>query len=243
MKMNKTPDHPAMALDWEDTLKIGWLHHVAVSLFFILAVPSALAMQEVGGLAINYSLPFTADMASANSWLSEMSANIRPLIASSVPRPGPKPYSSSQSPHRQQAAPAYIRPSTAPNGQPWPRTAAYVVGYQRLHTNGLSTITVDNSRNDSDVFVKLVSLDGPQTYPVRQFFIPAFGNFTLNKVTAGNYDIRYRDLSNGGLSRSEAFSLEEIPTYNGTQFSNTTMTLYKVQNGNMQTYGLSEAEF
>ncbi|MBA3756838.1 MAG: hypothetical protein H0X02_11670 [Nitrosomonas sp.] len=65
----------------------------------------------------------------------------------------------------------------------------------------------------------------------------------MNKVTTGNYDIRYRDLSNGGLSRSEAFNLKETPTKNGTQFSNITMTLYKVQNGNMQTYDLSEAEF
>lgn len=157
----------------------------------------------------------------------------------STPSPGPKPYQANPAPVR----PEYVRPSTAPNGQSWPGSAGYVGGYKRLHADGLSTVTVDNSRNDSDVFVKLVSLDSAQAYPVRQFYIPAFGSFTLNKLTAGNYDIRYRDLGNGGLSRSEAFNLEEIPTYNGTQFSNMTMTLYKVQNGNMQTYGLSEAEF
>lgn len=137
----------------------------------------------------------------------------------------------------------HVRPSTAPNGQPWPASSAYIKGYKRLHTDGLSTVTVDNTRNDSDVFVKLVTLDGRQAYPVRQFFISAFGKFTLNKVRAGSYDIRYRDLTTGGLSRSEAFTLNEKPTYNGAQFSNMTMTLYKVQNGNMQTYGLSEAEF
>jgi len=158
----------------------------------------------------------------------------------SVPRPGPKPY---QATPAVPAKPVYVRPSTAPNGQPWPSTAAYVQGYQRLHTKGLSTVTVDNSRNDSDVFVKLVTLDGAQAYPVRQFYIPAFGSFTLNKVAAGNYDIRYRDLDSGRLSRSEAFSLEEIPTNGGTQFSNMTMTLYKVEHGNMQTYDLSESEF
>ncbi len=102
---------------------------------------------------------------------------------------------------------------------------------------------VDNTRNDSDVFVKLVSLDGARAYPVRQFYIPAFGSFSLKTVTAGTYDIRYRDLSNGGLSRSEVFNLEEIQTYDGVQYSNITMTLYKVRNGNMQTYGLSESEF
>jgi len=137
----------------------------------------------------------------------------------------------------------YVRPSTAPNGTPWPLTADYIEGYQQTHTDGLSSLTVNNSQNDSDVFVKLVSIDSTQVYPVRQFFIPAFGNFTLNKVKAGMYDIRYRDLTHGGLSRSEAFKLHETTTYNGTEFSKITMTLYKVKNGNMQTYGLSEAEF
>lgn len=138
---------------------------------------------------------------------------------------------------------AHVRPSTAPNGQPWPLGPGYVEGYARQHSNGLSTVTVDNSRNDSDVFVKLVSLDGAQAYPVRQFFIPAFGSFTLKNVTAGNYDVRYRDLDTGGISRSEAITLIEVHTSEGADFSNFTMTLYKVRNGNMQTYRLSEAEF
>lgn len=157
------------------------------------------------------------------------------------PRPGPKPYSTT--PVAQAFKPTYTRPALAPNGSPWPGFANYINGYEILNNDGLSTVTVDNSKNDSDVFVKLVFLNGPQAYPVRQFYIPAFGRFTLEKVTAGNYDVRYRDLSSGGLSRSESFNLEEISTYNGTQFSNITMTLYKVVNGNMQTYGLSESEF
>ncbi|AOI42831.1 hypothetical protein [Burkholderia oklahomensis] len=93
------------------------------------------------------------------------------------------------------------------------------------------------------MFVKLVSLDGPNAFPVRVFFIPAHGSFTLDSVTAGSYDIRYQDLNTGGRSRSEQFSLEEIPTNDGTQYSNMTMTLYKVANGNMHTYDLSADEF
>ena len=112
-----------------------------------------------------------------------------------------------------------------------------------MHIKGLSTVTVDNSRNDSDVFVKLVSLNSAKAYPVRQFYIPAFGRFTLKKITAGNYDIRYRDLSSNKLSRSETITLSEIHTNEGVQFSNMTMTLYKVKNGNIQTFGLAEAEF
>ena len=131
----------------------------------------------------------------------------------------------------------------APNGEIWPANAGYVEGYKKLHTNGLSSVTVDNTQNDSDVFVKLVSLEGVEAYPIRQFYIPAYSQFTVNKVNTGSYDVRYRDLSNGGLSRSESFNLEETEIDGGTQFSNYTMTLYKVRNGNMQTYGLSEAEF
>lgn len=156
-----------------------------------------------------------------------------------TPPPGPKPYQATPTP----VQPKYVRAATAPNGESWPVSAGYLNNYPRIHENGLSKVTIDNRQNDSDVFVKLVSLDGPNAFPVRVFFIPAFGQFTLNKVTPGSYDIRYQDLGTGGLSRSEAFSLKETATYNGTQFENITMTLYKVQNGNMQTYGLSEAEF
>lgn len=149
--------------------------------------------------------------------------------------------------------PEKVKPvTTAPNGQPWPEVAGYIKGYEMLHTKGLSSVTVDNSRNDSDVFVKLVnlnliSLDTAQAVPiprsVRQFYIPAHGSFVLKNVESGKYDVRYRDLSSGGLSRSEAFSLTEVHTNKGTQFNNMTMTLYKVTHGNMQSFGLSEAEF
>ncbi|MBK5913605.1 J domain-containing protein [Rhodocyclus purpureus] len=143
-----------------------------------------------------------------------------------TPPPGPKPYVAAPAPPV--TTPTYVRPATAPNGEPWPLSPGYVRGYKRLNSSGLSTVTIDNSQNDSDVFVKLVSLDGPNAFPVRTFYISAHGTFTVNQVTAGSYDLRYRDLGTGGLSRSEAFTLEEISTYNGTQFSNITMTLYKV---------------
>jgi hypothetical protein len=160
----------------------------------------------------------------------------------SQPPKGPKPYISQPQNYVPQQ-PAYVRSAVAPNGQPWPTVAGYVNGFPYIHSDGLSEVTVDNSQNDSDVFVKLVSLDGPNAFPVRVFFIPARGSFTLDSVTAGSYDIRYQDLDTGGLSRSEHFSLEEIPTNNGTQYSNLTMTLYKVSNGNMHTYELSKDEF
>ncbi len=160
-------------------------------------------------------------------------------------RPFKPAYSKSKTPYnsKPQGKQNYVRPATAPNGSSWPSGASYVAKYPKLNTSGLSSVTVDNTQNDSDVFVKLVSISVNESHPVRVFFIPAFGKFKINSINAGLYDIRYRDLTTGGLARSESFTLEEVSTYNGTRYSDITMTLYKVRNGNMQTYGLSEAEF
>lgn len=112
-----------------------------------------------------------------------------------------------------------------------------------LFSGGMSSLTVDNTQNDSDVFVKLVNLDVIAPKPVRHFFIRAGSQFRAGTVVAGNYDIRYRDLNSGSLSRSDAFTLTETTTYEGTRYSDMTMTLYKVRNGNMKTHGLDESEF
>ena len=37
--------------------------------------------------------------------------------------------------------------------------------------------------------------------------------------------------------------MEEYEDYDSLRFSEITMTLYKVSNGNMQTYSISESEF
>ncbi|WP_447764734.1 J domain-containing protein [Pseudomonas reinekei] len=138
---------------------------------------------------------------------------------------------------------AWVRPAKAPNGQPWPKLASYVKGFPQTNSTGLSTVTIDNGQNNSDVFVKLVSLNGNFAKPARIVFIPAHGRFTIKAVTPGSYDVRYRDLVSGHLSRSEQFTLEEQKTSRGTQYSDLTLTLYKVQNGNMTTYNLAEDEF
>lgn len=161
--------------------------------------------------------------------------------APSTPKPSQKPYVANPLPTK--ARPAYVRPQSAPNGEPWPSQAGYVGGFKRLHTNGLSSVTIDNTQNDADVFVKLVSIDGPQAYPVRTIFIPAFSQFKMNRVSAGAYDIRYRDLNSGALSRSDPIELHQEKTESGTRFSNITVTLYKVQHGNMRTHDLREEEF
>ena len=138
---------------------------------------------------------------------------------------------------------AYARPATAPNGQPWPEQSAYLTGYPMQNAKGLSEVKIDNSENGADMFAKLYSLDGPQPQAVRVFLVRAHSKFTLAKVTPGTYDLRYRNLDDGRLARSQFFTVEEVPTATGTRVSSVTLTLYDARNGNLQNFGLAEGEF
>ena len=144
---------------------------------------------------------------------------------------------------KQPDRPQYVRPAAAPNGQAWPTDAAYISGYPQLRTNGISNVTVDNGQDSSDVFVKLFSLDGSKPKPVRTLYIPAHGLFTIHEIGPGNYDVRYRDLASGYIFKTDSFVIEQTHTTNGIRYSDFTMTLYKVRNGNMQTYEIPPADF
>lgn len=139
--------------------------------------------------------------------------------------------------------PKWVRPNLTPVNTIWPTTAAYVDGYSIQAQGGLSSVTIDNSQNTSDVFLKLVWLSNSEAIPARICFIPASSSFTFSTVMAGRYDVRYRDLNTGALSKTEEFTLEETKTYNGTNYSNLSLTLYKVAHGNMETETIDESEF
>jgi curved DNA-binding protein CbpA len=141
-----------------------------------------------------------------------------------------------------QAAAGYARAPVAPNGQPWPARSGYVEGYEQKNRGGLSEVTIDNTPNDADMFVKLVSLDGPSAVPVRTFFVAARGRFTLADLRIGTYDLRYRNLASGALARSPAFILEEVRT-TGSPRNATTLRLHRAGDGGMQTYSMGEGEF
>lgn len=144
------------------------------------------------------------------------------------------------------AKPIYVRPKLADNGKPFPTTSGYIDGYPIDAENGYSKVTIDNSQNDSDVFVKLFSLGALSTdkpKPVRVFFVRASQKFTVENLSPGNYDVRYRNLDTGRLQRSEPLQVDEFRTPTGVRFSETTLTLYKVRGGNAQIYDISESEF
>lgn len=139
--------------------------------------------------------------------------------------------------------PRYIRRATAPNGEPWPLWSDYVPGYPILLTNGMSALAIDNSRNNADVFLKVVSLSSGDRLPVRFAFIRAGTSFEFSNLSPGRFDVRYMDLGSGKITKSEPFELREIAEYGGTRYSPMTLTLYKGRSGNRHTEEIKEADF
>jgi hypothetical protein len=138
----------------------------------------------------------------------------------------------------------YTRPKTADNGKPFPKSSGYIKGYPIQFQDGYSRLTVDNLKGSSDVFVKLYALDAIPPQPVRVFFIRKGEKFTAGKIKAGNYDIRYRNLNNGGLFRTDNFDFKEYKTFDGpSNFTTISLTLYTVPKGKMKIKPLSEQEF
>ena len=137
----------------------------------------------------------------------------------------------------------YARPSVSPKGTPWPKKAGYVLGYGKLNTKGYSKVTIENDDNSSDVFVKLYAYSAEGIHPVRHIFVPAHGRFTMNSFSPGKYDVRFKQLDTGLAEKSEPFSLEEHEVEDGINYSDISMTLYKIRDGNMQTYPISDQEF
>lgn len=168
----------------------------------------------------------------------------------------------------ERTAPAYTRaPPSQPEYQPRPPAAAepvrpakdyiaerigstsipdrpaYIRGEPVANIKGLSTVTVDNSQTSGDVLVKLVAIEGARAWPVRTFFIPGGGRFTAEDVSPGTYEIRYMERYSGDTSKSESFTLEETEQADGIEYSNMTLTLYKVAGGNMHMQTIDPSEF
>jgi hypothetical protein len=137
----------------------------------------------------------------------------------------------------------YVRPKNADNGSPFPKSSGYIKGYPIQFKEGLSSITVDNSKNSSDIFMKLYTLNSTPPQAIRVFFIRKGEKFITKNVKAGSYDLRFRDLNYGGLSRTDEFNLEEYKEFDGsTKFHRFTLIL-KSQHGNIKMYPISEQEF
>jgi hypothetical protein len=171
-----------------------------------------------------------------------------PVHSAKAPNPPPvarvrKMVESTPPPTADAAIDNYTRPATAPNGEVWPSASDYVPGYPQRNTNGLSQVVIDNSRNNSDAFVKIVSVGDSEPKVVRNIFIQANDRFPVNNMRAGSYELRYQNLDTGTLIRSEVFALEESAISSGTRYSAVTLTLREHPDESMNTYALSPGEF
>jgi hypothetical protein len=162
-----------------------------------------------------------------------------PVVAAPVSKPSSNPsYFSAQT-----ARSSYVRPAKADNGSPFPSESGYIAKYPQRFTDGYSSVTLDNSKNDFDAVVKLYALDSKPPIAASVFFIKARDSFTVKEIRAGRYDMRFRNLDNGTLSKSDPFTLKEVAIEGGVQFSQMKLTLYKVSNGNMTLHDIPEKDF
>jgi hypothetical protein len=139
---------------------------------------------------------------------------------------GSKPYYSYKQP----------KVKVADNGSPFPSKSGYIKGYPKTATNGSSILEIDNSKNDADAFIKVVIAGSNKSVaPIRVVLVKAGESFTMENITAGKYEVKDQDVTSGHKSRTDAFELVED--------KGQTLSLYKVANGNMQSYSIGDDEF
>jgi hypothetical protein len=92
---------------------------------------------------------------------------------------------------------------TAPSGDPWPVDSAYLPGYPVGNEGQEMQVTIDNSANGSPVFVKLYDLERRSN--VRHAFVQPRATFTIDKLSAGRYEVRYQNVITGA-ARAECES-------------------------------------
>lgn len=84
------------------------------------------------------------------------------------------------------------RLALAPNGGNWPVQSSYIEGYKVGNLGGSTQLTIDNSHNPVDAFVKLFDIEENQN--VRFLLVKARQKFTLEQLKAGNYELRHQPL-------------------------------------------------
>lgn len=84
-----------------------------------------------------------------------------------------------------------------------------IQGCKKLQRGGRSTMTVDNTANDTAVLVKLYPNGLPNAAAVRVFTIRAKDSWTETGIRAGTYELRYEDLASKAFTKTEPLTLNE----------------------------------
>lgn len=136
---------------------------------------------------------------------------------------------------------ACVPMATDPAGNAWPTKPGYVT--QVKNTNGYSTLTIDNSKGGSDIYLKLAKPGQGSVPGVREAYVPAGLSFKMNKIEPGSYVVKYKDVKSGCNSVSDRFDITERRTYDGVEYTEMSLTIYTLRNGNMHFKQLPQAEF
>ena len=216
------------------------------------SVPQVMAAAQMG-VGMNYLIPLvkspridqaaslTAEAVRQNKTYAEVAAaeaakKAVPFwrsdaLASAVP---PRTFS-----YQDAIKPAPQRNSPDPEQQ---AKTGYLAGEPSATSGGLSTFTVDNSTGERDAVVRLYI--GGKKPAARSVYIKLGEKFTSRYLMPGTYTMRYRFIGNTDTFEAEdPFVLNESKTETGRRFSNVTVTLYKVRDGNMKSKKVSADEF
>lgn len=116
-----------------------------------------------------------------------------------------------------------------------------ITGYDKgkpvANNQGHSIIEIDNSQNNAPVYVRIWSIDG-NPKPVRSFYIKEGEKFSAKNLNPGKYDVRFkflykdRDAEYGAKSKTVQLKETQDILNNEIQYSDYSLTLYTVHNGN-----------
>lgn len=137
----------------------------------------------------------------------------------------------------------YVRPMLAPNQMPFPTTTSYLAGYEIKNNQGGSSVYVDNTKNENDVYLKLLSVEGKRVTAVRHVLIKGKTDFKLENLLTGKYEIQYMDLVSGLAGRSIVFSVEDKATEFGVKSSSLEVKLKTTTNGALGVENVSMDDF
>lgn len=102
----------------------------------------------------------------------------------------------------------YVRPTIAPNGNPFPDKTTYVDGYPQIYSHeGRYVIFADNVKNSSDILAQLYLAQDTHNQAIRTFFIREREQLRLEKLDAGQYIIRYYQLDGGEQMQTDVIHL------------------------------------
>lgn len=132
----------------------------------------------------------------------------------------------------------YVRPTGLPE------VTGYMPETQVLENTGKSSISIENSKGDSDVLLKLLSHKDGKVGVARQIFVKAGSSFNIDTVSPGKYEIQYMDLKVGKAGRSEIFEVTEVKLPSGVdEVSRFTVKLKTAVNGVLRVEKVEVKEF